>query len=296
MSVNGTMRSGFSFGSVNLADNEELAACANNNILTVRSLVIEMEAVYAGDTLTVSRFLFDREGISFDDDSVNLSRHDEETARYVEEYIDTIGEVTLLNINRAETARAAYERLTEEQKKFVSNYTVLTAAESAVRELVLTEQDFESLFDTLPAGRLLNYMKVYKNKTVLLHIKNAVTLPADILYTARQSDTALEIAVGSLENPDYIFVIEPESIPEGPDDTATDISLSVSDKCGFTADSACALKINAQKTSKDSDTLYLYKCENGSNILLESDISVTDSYAFVNISTPGDYILAASPL
>ena len=105
MSVNGTMRSGFSFGSVNLADNEELAACANNNILTVRSLVIEMEAVYAGDTLTVSRFLFDREGISFDDDSVNLSRHDEETARYVEEYIDTIGEVTLLNINRAETAR-----------------------------------------------------------------------------------------------------------------------------------------------------------------------------------------------
>lgn len=297
VSVNGTMRNGFSFGSVNLAENEELAECANNNILTIRSLVIEMEAVYAGDKLTVSRFLFDREGISFDDDSINLSRHDKETAQYVQEYIDTIGEVTLLNINRVEAARASYERLTGVQKAFVSNYSELTAAESEVAKLILTDQDFKSLFDTLPAERLINYMQVYKNMTVLLHMKNAVTLPDDILYAARQSDTTLELAVGGdFENPDYIFVIEPENITEDPADTETDIALSVSDKCSFTVNSGCALKINVRKIVKDTDTLYLYKYENGKNKLLESNISVTDSYAFVNIGTPDDYILTSAPL
>ena len=65
---------------------------------------------------------------------VTGSAIDEETANVIA-LIDVIGEVTLDSETAIETARAAYDALTDAQKAQVGNYDVLTAAEAALAEL-----------------------------------------------------------------------------------------------------------------------------------------------------------------
>ena len=55
---------------------------------------------------------------------------DLQAAKPVEKLIDAIGEVTLASESAIQTARAAYDALTEAQKAEVRNYDVLTAAET----------------------------------------------------------------------------------------------------------------------------------------------------------------------
>ena len=61
---------------------------------------------------------------------------DEAKAAAVSEKIDAIGTVTLDSRDRIAQARAAYDALTDAQKKLVGNYAVLTAAEAAYQALV----------------------------------------------------------------------------------------------------------------------------------------------------------------
>ena len=63
-------------------------------------------------------------------------RDDKAAAAVVEKLIENIGTVTLESKPTIDTARAAYDKLTEAQKKFVSNYGVLTAAEAKYEQLV----------------------------------------------------------------------------------------------------------------------------------------------------------------
>lgn len=60
---------------------------------------------------------------------------DKAVAQTVIDLIDEIGEVTLESRDEIEAARAAYNELSEKQQGYVTNYEVLTAAESRLEEL-----------------------------------------------------------------------------------------------------------------------------------------------------------------
>ena len=57
-------------------------------------------------------------------------------ANAVEEKIDAIGTVTVFNYKKIYAAREAYDALTDSQKSFVENYSVLTAAETTFESLL----------------------------------------------------------------------------------------------------------------------------------------------------------------
>ncbi len=72
---------------------------------------------------------------------------EQETAvKEVVALIDDIGEVTLDSQEKIEAARAAYNKLTDEQKKLVSNYEVLEAAEESLRIWQLPKVDTAKAF------------------------------------------------------------------------------------------------------------------------------------------------------
>lgn len=77
----------------------------------------------------------------------NMSQN-EEAALEVMELIEAIGEVTLDSQKQIEAARAAYEKLTREQKELVANYAVLEAAEEALRIMQLPKVDTEKAYQT----------------------------------------------------------------------------------------------------------------------------------------------------
>lgn len=77
----------------------------------------------------------------------NMSQ-DEKEALEVMALIDAIGEVTLDSQAKIETARAAYDALTEAQKALVSNYATLEAAEEALRIWQLPKADTEKAYKT----------------------------------------------------------------------------------------------------------------------------------------------------
>ena len=60
---------------------------------------------------------------------------DKAAAQTVIDLIDEIGEVTLESRDEIEAARAAYNELSEKQQGYVTNYEILTAAESRLEEL-----------------------------------------------------------------------------------------------------------------------------------------------------------------
>ena len=67
--------------------------------------------------------------------------------------IDAIGEVTLDSKDAIEAARAAYDKLTDEQKKLVPNYETLTKAEetyAALADAACTPHKRQGLPRSLP--------------------------------------------------------------------------------------------------------------------------------------------------
>ncbi|MDQ9890852.1 hypothetical protein RFZ55_00595, partial [Acinetobacter baumannii] len=60
---------------------------------------------------------------------------DQKAAKEVEEKISGIGKVTLESKKAIEAARAAYDKLSENQKKLVSNLEILTKAEAELKKL-----------------------------------------------------------------------------------------------------------------------------------------------------------------
>ena len=69
-----------------------------------------------------------------------LAQKDEEAANAVEELIAAIGTVTKNSGDKIKAARDAYDKLTEDQKKLVENYQVLTDAEAKYKELNSTAE------------------------------------------------------------------------------------------------------------------------------------------------------------
>ena len=69
---------------------------------------------------------------------------DDEAVMAVEDLIDDIGTVTVDSGEDIAAARAAYDALTEEQKKQVANYDKLLAAEAAYEEILQAQPAFKS--------------------------------------------------------------------------------------------------------------------------------------------------------
>lgn len=65
----------------------------------------------------------------------SVDPEDEKTAKAVEDQINGIGKVTLESKKAIEAARAAYEKLSEAQKKLVGNLETLTKAEAELKKL-----------------------------------------------------------------------------------------------------------------------------------------------------------------
>ena len=77
-------------------------------------------------------------------DALNADPADQEAAKKVEDLIKAIGTVTKDSEKKIQDARAAYDQLTEAQKKLVSNYDDLAAAEKKLAELKATPEDKEA--------------------------------------------------------------------------------------------------------------------------------------------------------
>ena len=72
----------------------------------------------------------------YTDDYTSESYDEVVSSEYVEQLIDAIGTVTLQSSADISAARAAYDKLSEEEKADVSNYEVLVAAEEKLAELI----------------------------------------------------------------------------------------------------------------------------------------------------------------
>ena len=88
----------------------------------------EKELVFNFDVLEEAQAAFDA--------LMEVYTADVAAADAVEEKIDAIGTVTVFNYKKIYAAREAYDALTDSQKSFVENYTVLTDAESTFEALL----------------------------------------------------------------------------------------------------------------------------------------------------------------
>ena len=69
------------------------------------------------------------------EENPSINPEDEKAAKAVEDQINGIGKVTIESKKAIEEARAAYEKLSENQKKLVSNLETLTEAEAELKKL-----------------------------------------------------------------------------------------------------------------------------------------------------------------
>lgn len=69
------------------------------------------------------------------EENPSINPEDEKAAKAVEDQINAIGKVTIESKKAIEEARAAYEKLSENQKKLVSNLETLTEAEAELKRL-----------------------------------------------------------------------------------------------------------------------------------------------------------------
>lgn len=79
--------------------------------------------------------LYDFTDVPEEKPSVDPEEEDKKAAKEVEDQIKAIGEVTLDSKSAIEAARAAYENLSEAQKKLVTNLETLTKAEEELKKL-----------------------------------------------------------------------------------------------------------------------------------------------------------------
>ncbi|MBE6014077.1 MAG: DUF4430 domain-containing protein [Lachnospiraceae bacterium] len=101
--------------------------------------------VAAGVTKTVRIVVQDGEKapaiylLNLKSDALTQEEINAQAAADVDELIAAIGEVTVKQKSAIEEARAAYDKLTESQKKLVTKLDVLTKAEKALEEILKTE-------------------------------------------------------------------------------------------------------------------------------------------------------------
>ena len=123
-----------------------------------------------------------------------------EEAQAVIELIDQIGTVTLESREAIETARNAYDALTEEQREYVTNYSVLTEAEAELEALEGQASDQEAAdavteqINSLPAADTLTL----EDKAAVEAAREAYEALTDAQkqYVTEETVTALE----ALEN------------------------------------------------------------------------------------------------
>ena len=79
--------------------------------------------------------LYDFTDVPEEKPSVDPEEEDKKAAKEVEDQINAIGKVTLESKKAIEEARAAYDKLSKNQKKLVSNLEILTKAEAELKKL-----------------------------------------------------------------------------------------------------------------------------------------------------------------
>lgn len=123
------------------------------------------------DVLTAARAAYN--------ELVQAAQGDQEAAQAVMDKIDAIGAVTLESEEAISQARSAYDGLTASQKALVTNYAVLTNAESAFADLVKQQADKEA------AGKVEALIDAIGEVTVE---KEAQIVAARDAYNALTSD------------------------------------------------------------------------------------------------------------
>lgn len=114
--------------------------------------------------------------------SDTTERDNEAAATEVEELIDAVGEVTLDSEEAVNKAKAAYGKLTDEQKALVDNYDVLEAAIAKLEELKAQAKGdtakFEDMFNDTAAA-LAKTDAVIGNEWKAIGLSRAGKLPED---------------------------------------------------------------------------------------------------------------------
>ena len=111
-----------------LVDSKHYTAKAGSTVITFRTDYLK--TLSEGEH-TVTVVFKDGEAAT----SLSILPTDEEAASRVEELIKEIGTVTKDSEDKIKAAKEAYDKLTEEQKKLVDNYKVLTEAEEKLDSL-----------------------------------------------------------------------------------------------------------------------------------------------------------------
>ena len=141
----------------------------------------------------------------------NANKADKEAADKVIKLIDDIPEtVTLKDKSTVETVRKAYDKLTDKQKKLVTNYSDLTDAEATIKSLeeyeAAAKKDKEAadvvikLIEAIPTNVTLEDKSTIetarKAYDALTDSQKSIVTNYDVLTTA-------EVKIAELENDDY---------------------------------------------------------------------------------------------
>ncbi len=118
---------------------------------------------------------------------LKASEADKEAANKVINLIEAIGdEITEESKDEIEAARAAYEALTEDQKKLVTNYDALTAAEAYLELLTRVDADIANIYKTTGdylAGKILSTGSTNGEWAALGLARSGRTVPASYYDT-----------------------------------------------------------------------------------------------------------------
>lgn len=311
-----SIEKGKNFVSADLNTVEGIETVSNNGALNIVGVRFVPENAAAGDTLKVDLFKFNGKNASYngypDEDAIAAYK---EQAAKVEAMIDAIGEVTLDSEDAITAAREAYDALAAEAKFYVTNYSVLVAAENAWHELYM-----ESGFvfpDEIDEQYLIDYMTANPGQMIDLHLNKPVVLSAELIAAAKNTDSDIQVGVYSRSDDKLIYaiMIQSDNMTDTtkPFDTAvyTDVSeigysKAAVDKIigsknavpfGLNPENRLPSIVFAGLLSEDSliksddSVLYLSYYDGKSNSLMINGRKVEDSLIF-NAAAGGVYIIS----
>lgn len=171
--------------------------------------------------------------------NANLSNANAEAAQAVDALIDNIGEVTLDSKDAIETARSAYDALTDTQKKLVTKLDALEAAEAAYAILTAPELTDVTVSLTGPSDVAINAEKAVYTITA----KDMVRLATVAMGIQVDADYLSEVKVVPAEGWYVLF----QSYENGL------LTANVCNNAGVTGSGAIA-SISATPTGKIGDT------------------------------------------
>lgn len=133
-------------------------------------------------------------------EAYSILRDDQDAADAVIAQINAIGTVTLSSEAAITQARAAYDTLTDAQKALVSNYSVLTAAESALEALKKAAADQQAADEVIAKIADIGTVSYFSNKKISTarSAYNALTDDQKALVSNVSVLTAAEAALAEI--------------------------------------------------------------------------------------------------